>query len=135
MLTLRKFKPEDAGTLEAFLKRLDLFTSAHPLDHFWVAVDEEEIVAALRLEKFDEFAFLSHMGVAAERRGRGIGAKLMDKALSDVDKPTYLYTIIPEYFARHGFHEASPRPDLPPRGRFGCDRCEPGKCVCMVKNP
>jgi N-acetylglutamate synthase-like GNAT family acetyltransferase len=56
---------------------------------------------------------------------------LMDRAFEGLSKPIYLYTVIPEYFERHGFRKAAPRPDLPPRELFGCDRCEPGKCACM----
>lgn len=135
MLIIRKTMNSDREAVFRILRELDLEYPSLTLDHFWVAELDKTVVAVARLEEFEEFCFLSAMGTAKDRQGRGIAAKLLQSLLKKCNKDVYLYTIIPDFFKKFGFGSAPLCSGLPARERFNCEQCYPENCVCMCRKP
>ena len=80
------------------------------LDHFWVALENEQVVGAIGLEMYGQYGLLRSMVVADASRGKGIAAMLLDKLEGQAEKigidEVFLLTeTAPDYFLRHGYTE------------------------------
>jgi amino-acid N-acetyltransferase len=116
---LRPALPEDRAAVEALL------ASAHlPLegvvDHFagFVVVEEDgELVGAAGLEVHGDYGLLRSVVVAPHASGRGLGRRMTDHVLRDVERrglrSVYLLTTTADaYFAKLGFTRVG-REDVP----------------------
>src|SRR3982751_64997 len=77
-------------------------------DSFVVAVENEAIVGAVGLEKFDSAALLRSAVVQPDARGTGVGRRLVEQILeraeqSGIDEVYLLTTTAEDYFPRFGF--------------------------------
>jgi amino-acid N-acetyltransferase len=80
------------------------------LDHFWVALENEQVVGAIGLEIYGQYGLLRSMVVSTASRGLGIAAKLVDNLEDEagkkgIDEVFLLTETAPEYFLRHGYTE------------------------------
>jgi amino-acid N-acetyltransferase len=107
---IRKARNSDLGPVESLLAANDL-----PIDgvrdnfeSFIVAVDNDAIVGAIGLEKYDSAALLRSAVVRSEARGDGVGRQLVEQILeraeqSGIDEVYLLTTTAEDYFPRFGF--------------------------------
>jgi len=135
MMNIRKATDSDQAAVFQILRELELEYPTLTPDHFWVADLDGEVVAVARLEEFEAFCFLSAMGTAKDRQGRGIAAKLLEDMLHQCKKEVYLYTVIPGFFRKFGFEPVMPGDGLPARESFNCAECDPENCVSMRRKP
>jgi N-acetylglutamate synthase-like GNAT family acetyltransferase len=75
---------------------------------FLVAEDGGEIVGAIGLERFDSAALLRSAVVSTDRRGTGVGRRLVERILeradeAGIDEIYLLTTTAEDYFPRFGF--------------------------------
>ncbi len=109
-MRLRSATSKDLAAVESLLSASDL-----PLDgvqenfsEFVVAEDEGGIAGAIGLEKFGSVALLRSAIVSPERRGSGLGRRLVEELLEraeevGIDEVYLLTTTAEKYFPRFGF--------------------------------
>jgi amino-acid N-acetyltransferase len=119
MMRLRSATSKDLAAVEGLLSASDL-----PLDgvqenfsEFVVAEDEGGIAGAIGLEKFGSVALLRSAVVSPERRGSGLGRRLVEELLeraeeAGIDELYLLTTTAEKYFPRFGF-TPTPRAAVP----------------------
>jgi N-acetylglutamate synthase-like GNAT family acetyltransferase len=134
MIEIRRYKTDDEERLGEFLKNVGIKTGSEPLEYFWIALEGDELIGSVRVEIHRGFAFLSHLYVVVQKRKQGLAKRLIEESLKKVHCPTYLYTVIPEFFEEIGFKSSVFHPNLPPREMFGCEGCDQDRCMCMVRS-
>jgi N-acetylglutamate synthase-like GNAT family acetyltransferase len=133
-LLIRKAEQRDHPAILKILKDLDLYYPTLEMKGFWVAEGAGVILGVVQLEEHPDFIYLGSLAVKSEYQGQGIAKRLLNDTLSKLTKNIYLYTIIPEFFAKLGFKVAGRQPaGLPSKERYQCEFCHAEKCVCMVK--
>ncbi|MGH9886460.1 MAG: arsenic resistance N-acetyltransferase ArsN2 [bacterium] len=118
--SVRHATDADLPRITALLTASDLPTVgvAEALDGFFVAEDGADIVGVVGIETCcDRYALLRSTAVAASWRGRGLGRRLVERALSEAEsqgiEAMYLLTTTAEaYFPSFGF-SAVTRDDVP----------------------
>jgi N-acetylglutamate synthase-like GNAT family acetyltransferase len=126
--------PEHRAAISRLIGSLELAYPSMDLDRFWFAESGGELVGAAELKEFGSCALLSCVGVRESLQGRGIGRILVERVVAGTSLPVYLYTLVPGFFAKCGFSEATTTPaDLPPRSTYGCAGCDPVFCRCLVR--
>ena len=147
MFSLTRAKTKDHPAIKKILAVLDLACERPDLHNFWVIKEHHRIVGCLKMDEFPEFIFLSSLGVSPDRQKRGIGGFALaevSKLAQMVNKPIFLYTIIPDFFKKSGFqiyptsHFQLPTSNpitLPQKSPAECRWCNPAKCITMVKFP
>ncbi len=135
MFNIRKASSQDYPGIKNILEALDLFYPDVKFDQFWVAEEDGKIVGTVDLQEYKDFIFLASFGIDPSYQKKSYGREFLQKIFAQTTKDIYLYTIIPDFFKKHGF-DPCPLPlapkDLPPK-RFECQFCFPEKCTCMVK--
>lgn len=79
-------------------------------EHFWVALDNSQVIGAIGLELYGTYGLLRSMVVSEASRGKGIAAMLVsileDKAAKMGIGEIFLLTeTAPDYFVRRGYTE------------------------------
>ncbi len=109
-MQLRNATSKDLAAVESLLSASEL-----PLDGvqenfsgFVVAEDEGEIAGAIGLEKFGSVALLRSAVVSPERRGSGLGRRLVEELLqraeeAGIDELYLLTTTAEKFFPQFGF--------------------------------
>ncbi|MDD5382896.1 MAG: GNAT family N-acetyltransferase [Candidatus Margulisbacteria bacterium] len=133
MIKIRPARQQDRTAIKRLLIDLDLYYSALIMEDFWVAEKDGKIVGAVQFKEYDKFFFLGSLAVLPGARDRGIASSLVKKLIAKVNKPVYLYTIIPDFFKRFGFKETAATAELPSKDQYECEACHSEKCVCMVR--
>ncbi len=133
MLTIRKANKSDQQQIKVLLQELDLYYSALEIKDFWLAEENNIIIATMQLKKYPNFLFLGSLGVKENYQKKGRASKLINAALKDSRQNVYLYTIIPDFFRKFGFEICQPIPGLPSKDNYECEDCHSERCVCMVK--
>ncbi len=133
MLKIRMARASDEEAISRLLEELELMRQSLSMSGFWVAEEEGEIAGIAHVEEAGDAVFLSSVGVKKDRQRHGIASLLLKEIFAASGRDVYLYTVIPDFFRRLGFSEVSEPQGLPDRGLFGCDACEPGRCVCMMR--
>ena len=134
--TMISYRCANAGDVEAIRRLLEALSLVRPdfiTDRFCVACDGDRVVGVAHVEDAGQAVFVSSVGVEACRQGRGIASGLLRWIARRCQRDLYLYTIIPDFFARLGFESVSTPEFLPQRALFGCETCEPDQCVCMLR--
>ena len=135
-LLVRKARTEDQPDILQLIDLLELAYATMNLSRFWVGEWEGAIVAAAELKELGSFSLLSCVGVREDLQGRGFGRALVDRVVRESQAPVYLYTLVPGFFRKAGFRDATSLPaDLPPRSMYGCTGCDPSVCLCLVRFP
>lgn len=135
MVKIRKATSSDKEAIDKILIELDINYSAQEYDNFYVAEVNGQVVGTARWNEYDEFFFLSSLGVALNSQNQHIATIMLDKLFNNIKKPVYIYTIIPDFFKKIGFKETVPILTLPKKNLLECDDCFPGVCLCMVRDP
>ncbi len=137
MIKVRQAKDKDLDAIINILKEQDLSYSSISFKSFWVAEKEKEkeIAGIINLIEFDDFFFLSSVGVAGKYQHQGIAAEMLNEIFKNKKKDTYLYTVIPDFFKKFGFREVKPEVVLPSKQSFSCSECTPEICATMVRRP
>lgn len=135
MINIRKATEKDNPQILKLLKELDLYYEGLKLKNFWVAEEEEKIIGTVQLEEIGDFIFLGSLGVDPKEQHKGTASQLLNISTKDIEKPIYLYTIIPKFFEKHGFEIAKTIDGLPSKARYECESCHSEQCVTMVKYP
>ena len=133
MVTVRKIRKKDANSAERIISELHLDYPSRTLDNFWIAEIDNEIVGVVEIKEYDDFNFLSCLGVNKAHQNKGIAKSILKATLDSSKNDTYIYTIIPNFFLNNGFEETNFDSRLPPQQMFNCADCEADKCRCMVK--
>jgi len=132
-IEIRRVTEEEARGAVKLMAELDLIHSALSVRNLWVVLEGESVVGVANLEPCADGFFLSSLGVADTHRNMGLARQLIESMLKGVDADVYAYTVIPGFFKKLGFAEVSAPKGLPPKEMFGCERCDPGICKCMVR--
>lgn len=123
---VRPATPEDASTVEHLLLDENLQSEFVP-DEFLVAEDEDEVVGCARLIPLPGEAHeLASLAVAPEHRGRGIGHRLIERALEHANGRVEALALDPAYLAHRGF---APTEGLHPKVLAKLDTCCAGRDV------
>ncbi|MFN5476834.1 MAG: arsenic resistance N-acetyltransferase ArsN2 [Sphingobacteriales bacterium] len=80
------------------------------LEHFWVALENEQVVGAIGLEIYGQYGLLRSMVVSTASRGQGIASMLVgyledEAGKMGIDEIYLLTETAPDYFLRHGYME------------------------------
>lgn len=132
---VRRAVASDQPGIQAIVSEQDLDYPSMKFTSFWVTLIGADIASILRLEEFETFYFISAVGSASARQGQGCAGRLLQTVLAGCQRPVYLYTVIPAFFARFGFQTVTAPSWIPPRTLFDCPRCQPELCACMVFTP
>lgn len=133
-LRIRRAGTADHETILEMTRALELDYPAMDPSCFWVAELDAVIVGVAELKDFESCSLLSCVGVREELQGRGIGHELVERVVREALHPVYLYTLVPAFFRKAGFRDASVLPrDLPPRAFYGCLGCDPARCLCLMR--
>lgn len=110
----------DSQKVAAFLAAAKLPTSDLPdgLPNFFVALDNDELVASAGVEIFGKIGLLRSVAVAPARRGGGLGTQIVRAAIENAraQGATDIWLITDSaagYFEKHGFR-AVERSAAPP---------------------
>jgi amino-acid N-acetyltransferase len=140
----RRAKPADAIAIHALvakyaaqgllLPRTEDEIRAH-ISHFLVLADREHIAGCVALEPYGtELAEIRSVAVDEATRGRGLGAKLVQYALTEAKRRgfarVFAVTHAPEFFQRQGF-ALSHRRELPEKIERDCRGC-PKQRTCHL---
>jgi len=133
-LHIRKACTADGAAILELTRALELAYPAMDLSCFWVAELDGVTVGVAELKDLESCSLLSCVGVREELQGRGIGRELVDRVVREALHPVYLYTLVPDFFRKAGFRDATSLPrDLPPRAIYGCLGCDPSRCLCLMR--
>lgn len=133
MIKIRLARSEEQSLIAELEKKLDLEVPDLKSSETWLVEEKGELVGLAKMADLGPAYFLSSVGILPEKRGLGLARQLLQTVLEDRDKDIYLYTIIPEFFFRFDFEVTTPPVFLPSRMIFSCHRCEPERCLCLVK--
>ena len=135
-MLVRAAQPADYPKVLDLLKDLELDYPARNLSRFFVGEIKGLLIGIAELKELDAFWLLSCVGIRENLQGGGFGRALVAPLLEPLKKDVYLYTLVPGFFEKLGFIEAkSPPPTLPPRLIYGCESCDPARCLCLVRKP
>lgn len=117
--TIRQAIEGDWAALAGLLTKSDLpldGAEAH-LAEFFVAVQEEDLIGSVGLERYGDTALLRSLAVASSERGQGLGQALVGQALEQAQRVglkqvVLLTTTAVGFFPRFGFRPIS-RADVP----------------------
>lgn len=127
-----KARTSDLESIRAVLEELELYHPSLEFGDFWVMREDERIVGVTNLRDCGSCAYMSAVGVVVHRRGKGIARSIVRKAIDNLGKDIYIYTVVPNFFMSMGFVPTEPSNGIPPRGAYDCSSCSPEECVCMV---
>jgi amino-acid N-acetyltransferase len=109
-MKIRSATIQDLAAVEQLLAANDLPRDGvrENFADFLVAEDRGTIVGAIGLEKFDSAALLRSAVVSTDRRGAGLGHRLVERILAraeeaGIDEIYLLTTTAQDYFPRFGF--------------------------------
>ncbi len=132
-MNIRSIRPEDWPSARALAARLALDYEGMEADRFWVAEEGGKIAGLVGLKRRSDCLELVGLGVEPGRRQAGIGGGLVEALFRAAGADVYLATIIPGYFARHGFVAADVIPAGMVKDPAWCEGCPRTGCTVMVR--
>lgn len=136
MLLVRPSTPLDYPVIQSLLYELELDYPTQDLAQFWVAIVENKIIGIVYLQFFNHFIYFSSFGIALSKQKNGFAKQFLNEILFKMNKPVYIYTIIPSFFEKFGFKLIDQVPEgIPDRANHRCDICLPEQCLTMVFDP
>lgn len=72
-------------------------------EQFLVAEENGQVIGYVRSRSYSEFSELCTLGVPEAFRSRGVAVSLVSAFLKKSNRPLYVVTVIPEFFAKLGF--------------------------------
>ena len=134
MRTFRLAVKADEPKIMEILHETDLYYPKITLDNFWVAEENHEIAGIVQFREYDDYFFLSSFGVRPSFQKKGIAKYMIENLfINSNNKNIYIYTTLPEFFAKFGFKKAAISNNLPSRESYQCRDCFPENCFCMIK--
>ncbi len=134
-LIIRAFIQDDIGDIVSILKQNSSYDGFDTIKDFHVLIENETIVGVVQIAPHTAYYFLSYMATRLGLHNKGLGSHLLSNLLSRLDKPVYLYTIIPEFYQRFGFITIQSQETLPAKDDSVCKFCMPEKCRTMKWTP
>lgn len=140
--SIRRARPEDLPALEGLVSlcRLPSDGVADQLGAFLLAWDGQRLAGSVGVERYGADGLLRSLAVHPNCRGRGLGATLTRRALSEarrrrLQRLFLLTETAPEYFARFGF-EVIPREQTPLAVQASVEFTSacPVSAVCMERS-
>ncbi len=132
-MNIRSIQPEDWPSARALAARLALDYEGMEADRFWVAEEGGRIAGLVGLKRHSDCLELVGLGVEPGRRQAGLGGGLVEALFHAAGADVYLATIIPDYFARHGFVAADAVPAGMIKDPAWCDGCPRTGCTVMIR--
>ena len=109
---LRNASIDDIPSIEALLTAENLPTEGiiNAIDTFWILDERGHLVGSIGLEIYEDVGFIRSVVVAPEKRGQGLGDRLMQVALNEaLDRAfhrVYLFTVNADgFFSSFGFQK------------------------------
>ena len=134
MITIRRANNDDLESIASILEELDLGHPSLSFDGFWVVLSGAKIVGVSHIKDCGKSSYLSAVGITQGFQKKGVARFFLNEMLSPLKKNVYVYTRIPDFFAKFGFITADCPAEIPPREIYGCDACEGNHpCTCMVR--
>ncbi len=133
MSKVRKAKEDDRSAIVTLLRAVEFYNPPIEISAFWVLENDNDILAILQLDEYDDFFYLSNVATKPSLQKEGIGSELVKGVAERSDKDIYLYTIIPDFFKKSGFQVTEKPEKVPAEDPKICRQCDPSRCVCMVK--
>jgi N-acetylglutamate synthase-like GNAT family acetyltransferase len=130
-MTVRNARITDNDEIVKVLKDVDEYHDALELVDFFVAEEDGRVVGVVKLEEYPSFFFLSSLAVPEKLQSKGTAGKILAEIFTKANKDIYIYTVIPEFFAKFGFVKTVPIAELPAKSYLECERCFPERCATM----
>jgi amino-acid N-acetyltransferase len=109
-LEIRRAVPADWEHVAALLSTSSLLLDGarEHLGDFFIATRDDHVVGCAGVERYDDTGLLRSVAVAASERGRGTGARLIERCIADASaagltRLVLLTTTAERYFPRFGF--------------------------------
>jgi len=134
MNQIRKAIEEDRSAIVALLRAVEFFYPPIEISAFWVLEKDNDILAILQLDEYDDFFYLSNVVTKPSLQKEGIGSELVEGVAQQSDKDIYLFTIIPDFFNKVGFQVTEKPEKVPSEDPGICEKCDPNRCRCMVRS-
>ena len=126
----------DQAGVRSFYNRVGYGGGVYPDDRLLVVRDNRSIVAAVRLCDEEGFLVLRGMYVAEERRGQGLGSRLLESTSSAIGSSECWcvpYTSLTGFYSRIGFQKSE---SIPAFLKARCERyTESGQLVTVMQRP
>jgi len=134
-MRIRKAIPQDIPQAVRLAGSLGLDYAGMAADELWVAKEGGRLVGVVALKKQPDCLELCALGVAPERRGRGIARALVEALMAAAPGDVHLATIIPDFFEKCGFKKAGIIPATFPEKRktVWCEGCDQRLCSVMLR--
>ena len=126
----------DLAAIQSFYSSVGYSAGLNADDRILVASQARSIVAAVRLCDEEGFLVLRGMYVAEERRGQGLGSRLLESASSAIGSSECWcvpYTSLRDFYSRIGFQKSE---SIPAFLMARCERyTESGQLVTVMQRP
>ena len=133
-MRIRKSRKADLPQIISLAKKYELDYTGMVSDDFWVAAEGPKILGIVGLKEHPDCVELCALGVDEARRKRGLGRELVLALLKKAKGDIYLATIIPFFFEKLGFHQASLIPASMVKKSDWCKGCRKDLCTVMIKS-
>ena len=115
-MEIYRAKEEDRPYVEEKLQKYLLDSTNLELQQFFVAKDNDKVVAFGRVIDHGEFFEIASLGVDYYHRQKGIGKKMLLFLIGEAKrkspkKPIYVVTHVPEFLKKGGFEEVNICPE------------------------
>jgi N-acetylglutamate synthase-like GNAT family acetyltransferase len=132
-MLIRKARPEDFPAIRRLAETLGLDYEGMEQKPFWVALEDGKVRGIVALLTHRDCRELVSLGVDPEARCTGLGGRLIETVMAAAGEDVYLATVIPEYFARHGFVRTLRVPPGMAKDPAWCLGCDKEHCTVMVR--
>ena len=126
----------DQAGVRSFYDSVGYGGGVYPDDRLLVVRKNRSIIAAVRLCDEEGFLVLRGMYVAEERRGQGLGSRLLESASSAIGSSECWcvpYTSLTDFYSRIGFKKSE---SIPAFLMARCERyTESGQLVTVMQRP
>lgn len=131
-MLIRHAQKEDWPQIVALAARFNLDYEGMEADDFWVATEGSRVVGICGLRRHADCQELCSLGVEETSRHRGVGTRLVMTLLQETKGDIYLATVVPEFFKRLSFEEATSVPPSMVKKAEWCAGCRRDLCTILL---